>query len=349
MFPPRHAWCTVVFTFLYTFSVTGTKSDHLSLVALSFGESIYCPSARRVMLWPHGWTVPSHRLWTQVSQQRAHTDQLTFEKRQSRHEPRRSRDHCGCAWNARLNRRWTVDFTLFFRSPKQVSHSVFPSLKHIQAWRSPSETLSRFRGSGNRSRKVKNRELESVQGKGKNSVRTRETFMNSLKRKLFKLCKENFWSQTRLSEAQAELDGGEWERRHADIALHETGMQLQSQRMELSSGKSIDWPNSKGKELAMWRIRHEKRCFSGRSCKKLPINLRITNLQCRSWKSSTIEAWWALNAKGRESFYSESACGWDSGIARQGEFLERCTRILWSWNCEPLWIIPRSQSTHEYS
>ena len=40
-------------------------------------------------------------------------------------------------------------------------------------------------------------------------------------------------AQTRLSEAQSELDRREWERRNADLALCETGMQLQSQRMEL--------------------------------------------------------------------------------------------------------------------
>ena len=36
----------------------------------------------------------------------------------------------------------------------------------------------------------------------------------------------DFAAQTRFSEAQAELDRREWERRNADIALHETCRQL---------------------------------------------------------------------------------------------------------------------------
>ena len=43
----------------------------------------------------------------------------------------------------------------------------------------------------------------------------------------------------RLSDAQAELDRREWERRNTDIALCETGMQLQCQKMELYQAKSI--------------------------------------------------------------------------------------------------------------
>ena len=87
----------------------------------------------------------------------------------------------------------------------------------------------------------RNREMESVQfsqiEKGKNSVRTEKTFMNSLKSKLIGLFflkkKREFAAQTRLSEAQAGLDRREWERRDAGVALYETGGQLESQRMEL--------------------------------------------------------------------------------------------------------------------
>ena len=42
--------------------------------------------------------------------------------------------------------------------------------------------------------------------------------MNSFERKLIELSKEKFAAQTRLSEAQAELDRREWERRIADIS-----------------------------------------------------------------------------------------------------------------------------------
>ena len=48
-----------------------------------------------------------------------------------------------------------------------------------------------------------------------------------------------FAAQTRLSEAQAELDGREWERRNADLALYETGRQLESQRMELYQANQL--------------------------------------------------------------------------------------------------------------
>ena len=48
-------------------------------------------------------------------------------------------------------------------------------------------------------------------------------------------------TQTKSSDAQIQ---------NADTALCETGIQLQSQRMEVLSGESIDRSNSKGKELA---------------------------------------------------------------------------------------------------
>ena len=83
--------------------------------------------------------------------------------------------------------------------------------------------------------------------------------------------------------------------------------------------------------------------LSGRSRKKLPRTWRLTQiLLARSWKSSSIEVWWALHGTEWESFYSETAFVSDSGHAGQGEFLERCTRILWSWNSEQLWNVPRS-------
>ena len=41
-------------------------------------------------------------------------------------------------------------------------------------------------------------------------------------------------AQTRLTEAQSELDRREWEKRNADIALNGTGRQLESPRRSLS-------------------------------------------------------------------------------------------------------------------
>ena len=48
------------------------------------------------------------------SQQQTHSDHLTFEKRQSRHDRWRSRDLSGCVWCLRHNRRGTVDLTTVF-------------------------------------------------------------------------------------------------------------------------------------------------------------------------------------------------------------------------------------------
>ena len=62
--------------------------------------------------------------------------------------------------------------------------------------------------------------------------------MNSLKIKLIKLFHGEFAAQ-RLSDAQADLDRREWERLNADIALYETGMQLQSQRMDLYQANQL--------------------------------------------------------------------------------------------------------------
>ena len=78
--------------------------------------------------------------------------------------------------------------------------------------------------------------------------------LHELKRKLITLFKEkctaqtrlseaqtelDSTAQTRLSEAQAELDRRVWERRNADVALSETGRQLESQRMELSQANQL--------------------------------------------------------------------------------------------------------------
>ena len=116
----------------------------------------------------------SHR-----SQQRKHYNYLTVEKRQSRHERWRSRDHLGCVWSLRHNRRGTVDCTTVLSGARSKCHTIqcLFVLTHIQAWRNPGETLSSFQASGTWCRKVKEIEIwESARfsnGKGKNSVRTK--------------------------------------------------------------------------------------------------------------------------------------------------------------------------------
>ena len=57
--------------------------------------------------------------------------------------------------------------------------------------------------------------------KGKDFFPNKEAFTTSLKRKLIRLFNE------------PDMDRREWRMHDADIALHETGMQLQSRRMEL--------------------------------------------------------------------------------------------------------------------
>ena len=64
--------------------------------------------------------------------------------------------------------------------------------------------------------------------KRQTSVRHRNSFINSLRRTLIIFCKENSAAQTRFSEAQAELDRREWERRNAEIAHFETGRHITS-------------------------------------------------------------------------------------------------------------------------
>ena len=75
--------------------------------------------------------------------------------------------------------------------------------------------------------------------------------MNSLKRELNELFKDTCAAQTRSSEAQAETDRREWDRRHADIAFCETGRQLESQRMELYQANQLTDQAQRETKLAM--------------------------------------------------------------------------------------------------
>ena len=146
-------------------------------------------------------------------------------------------------------------------------------------------------------------------------------------------------AQKRLSEAQVEVDRREWERRNADIALYETTRHLESKRVELYQANQRADQAQREKSWLLGELDTRNKRLSWRSRKRLRNNWRITkNLLARSWKSSSIEVWWVLHATEKD-FYSESAFGSDSGIATQCEFLERCTRIRWSWNSEQHWII----------
>ena len=59
------------------------------------------------------------------------------------------------------------------------------------------------------------------------------SFHDFLEKKADQVFQREFAAQTRLAEAQSELDRREWKMRKADISLFENGMQLQSQWMEL--------------------------------------------------------------------------------------------------------------------
>ena len=115
-----------------------------------------------------------------------------------------------------------------------LTHSVSLVLRHSQAWRNPGEMLSSFQASGNRCRKVKEIETWCVRRilkwKGEEFCPNKDTVTNPMERKLIMLFKENAQLG---QEAQSELDRREWRMHNAEIALHETGMQLQSQRMQL--------------------------------------------------------------------------------------------------------------------
>ena len=55
----------------------------------------------------------------------------------------------------------------------------------------------------------------------------------------------------------------------------------------------------------------------------------------------------SMQQKGNPSTV-RSALVSNSGLAEQGEFLTDARDFYDPGNCEKLWIIPRSQSTHEY-
>ena len=115
------------------------------------------------------------------------------------------------------------------------SHSVFLVLTHIQAWEDPCGTLRHLQVSRNRCRKVKEIENWTVcnflNWKRTGFSPNRKNLQEFLEKKADRAFQGEFAAQTRLSEAQAELDRKEWLRRSADIALCETGRQLESQRV----------------------------------------------------------------------------------------------------------------------
>ena len=62
---------------------------------------------------------------------------------------------------------------------------------------------------------------------------------NFLERKADQAFQGECAAQTKLSEAQSELDRREWKMQNCDRALYDTGIQLQSQRMELDQANQL--------------------------------------------------------------------------------------------------------------
>ena len=122
-----------------------------------------------------------------------------------------------------------VSANQFGVSLSQTRSSVEKSRLDVE----PSSSFGKLLSNGKR-----NRDLESVQ----DSQMERERILSE-RRDIREFLEENAdhafqgecAAQTRLSETQSELDRREWRMRNADVALYETGMQPQSQRMDFIS------------------------------------------------------------------------------------------------------------------
>ena len=156
------------------------------------------------------------------------------------------------------------------------SHSVLLVLTHIQAWEDPCGTLSHFQVSRNRCRKVKEIENWTVcnflKWKRTGFSPSRKTFMNSLKRKLIELFKENL--QLRQDYLKRRLN---WTGKSGEGAVlillsmkladssNPRGLELyQANQLSDQTQREKSWPS---KELQM-----RNKAFSARSCKVLPRN-----------------------------------------------------------------------------
>ena len=95
---------------------------------------------------------------------------------------------------------------------------------------------------------------------------------NFLERKADQAFQGECAAQTKLSEAQSELDRREWKMQNADRALYDTGIQLQSQRMELDQANQLTDQTQREKSWLCDELEMRNESFSGRSCKTLSRN-----------------------------------------------------------------------------
>ena len=85
-------------------------------------------------------------------------------------------------------------------------------------------------------------------------------------------------AQTKLSEAQSELDRREWKMQNADRALYDTGFQLQSQRMDLDQANQLTNQTQKEKSWLCDELDRRNKAFHAdrsRSCQEIEDSLRI--------------------------------------------------------------------------
>ena len=121
----------------------------------------------------------------------------------------------------------------FSFSCSQTRSSVEKSMRDVEPFSSYGKPLLKGR---------RNRELESVQDAQMERERIlskRRDIHDFLEKKADHAFQGECAAQTRLSEALSELDRREWRMRNADFAHHETGMQLQSHKMELYQANQL--------------------------------------------------------------------------------------------------------------
>ena len=97
-------------------------------------------------------------------------------------------------------------------------------------------------------------------------------FHNFLERSADQAFRGECAAQTRLSEAQSELDRREWKMQGADRALHESGIQLHSQRMELYQVNLSYEQSQREKDWLLHRIGNERHSSSRRLYEKFSRN-----------------------------------------------------------------------------
>ena len=122
----------------------------------------------------------------------------------------------------------------------------------------------------------RNRELESVCNflPRKEFCPHRNCVHEFLEKKPDQAYQGEFAAQTRLSEAQAESDRRECEMRNADIALYETGMQLQSQRMELDEANQLTYQTRREQSWQCDELEMRNRAFQEKIVQEVAKKLK---------------------------------------------------------------------------